>query len=170
MESRAVPPGRLQCRVPAAGRRKGVRAVRGLRRWLRRRSKGARSGGAPPVGPRRRTRRCTLYFRRPARADLARDVPRSGDGSSGRGSGAVLANRQFGAGRGRPAGGHSSRCRIAGHGRAADSSRSNARRGRARQAHLRGASRERAVCRLPRNGRQRLAAGARPHQRSMDMG
>ena len=75
LESCAISARRLQHRVPAAGRRQGIREVRGVRRRVCRRGQGSGPGRAPAFGPRGRTRRRTLHIRRRAWAHLARDVP-----------------------------------------------------------------------------------------------
>jgi hypothetical protein len=101
---------------------------------------------------------------------LARDLPRSRDGGHCGSTRPVLPSRQFGAWSRCSPGRRPSGCRLAGGRRSTGAARSNAPGGQARQQHLPRPSRERAMCRLPRHRRKRLASGPRPHERQMAMG
>ena len=76
VEPRAGPAGRLQCRVPAAGRRQGVGRLHRLRRRLRRPLQGPGPRRAPSVGPGGRARRRALRERRQGGPHLAHHLRR----------------------------------------------------------------------------------------------
>ncbi len=112
MESRALSPGWIQRRVPAARRRQGDGQLRGLRRRFRRGVERAGPCRAPTVGIGGRARRRALRLRRSARTHLAHRVPRRHRGDGNRAGPGACRWQRFD-GRGRAARGRASRRRVA---------------------------------------------------------